>query len=129
MSILITEKQNNMKIIGDFEIERFQNFQQYLKINPINIRITDTDIQNKLLFYARKYKDRFTGNNLLFSSSIHKDTKVVFVTTNGLNDAKEILLNGNLFQKIGVIYTSEIEDWKDINTTPQWTNIVLTLFC
>ena len=115
-----------MKIIGDFEIERLQNFQQYLKINPINIRITDTDIQNKLLFYARKYKDRFSVNSLFFSSSVHKDTKVIFVTINGLNDAKEILINGKVFQKIGVIYTSEIEDSKDIKTTSHWTNVVLT---
>ena len=118
-----------MKIIAEFKIGRFQNFQQYLKIKPINIRITDTDIQNKLLLYARKYKDRFSANSLLFSSSIHKDTKVIFVTTNGLNDAKEILINGKIFQKIGVIYTSEIEDWKDIKTTSHSTNVVLTLFC
>ena len=114
-----------MKIIVEFKIGRFQNFQQYLKIKPINIRITDTDIQNKLLLYARKYKDRFSANSLLFSSSIHKDTKVIFVTTNGLNDAKEILINGKIFQKIGVIYTSEIEDWKDIKTTSHSTNVVL----
>ena len=30
---------------------------------------------------------------------------------NGLNDAKDILINGKLFQGIGVIYISEIENW------------------
>ena len=30
-----------MNIIDEFKIEGFQNLQQYLKINPINIQITD----------------------------------------------------------------------------------------
>ena len=40
-----------MRIIDEFKIEGFQNFQQYLKMNPINIQINDPEIQNKLLFY------------------------------------------------------------------------------
>ena len=67
-----------------------------------------------MLFYANRYKYRFIANSLLFSSSIQKDTNVIFITTNGLNDDKEILINGKLFQGIGVIYTSEVEGWKNI---------------
>ena len=59
-----------MRIIDEFKIEGFQNFQQYLKMNPINIQINDPEIQNKLLFYANRYKYRFITNSLLFSSSI-----------------------------------------------------------
>ena len=62
----------------------------------------------------------------LFSSSIQKDTNVIFITTNGLNDAKEILINGILFQGIGVIYTSEIDGCKNIKKTSHWSNVVLT---
>ena len=83
-----TKRQNNMRLIDEFKIERFQNFQQYLKINPIYIEITDSDIQNKLLFYAKRYKYRVIANSLLFSLSIQKDTNFIFITTNGLNDAK-----------------------------------------
>ena len=103
-----------MQIIDELKIEGFQNFQQYLKINPINIQITDPEIQNKLLFYVNRYKYRFIANIVLFGFSIQKDTNVTFITTNRLNDAKEILINGKLFQGIGVIYTSEIEGWKNI---------------
>ena len=115
-SILSVEKakEMQMQIIDEFKIEGFQNFQQYLKINPINIQITDPEIQNKLLFYANRYKYRFIVNSLLFSSSIQKVTNVIFIRTNGLNDTKEILINGKLFQGIGVIYTSEVEGWKNI---------------
>ena len=103
-----------MNIIDEFKIEGFQNLQQYLKINPINIQITDPEIQNKLLFYANRYKYRFISNSLLFSSPIQKDTNVIFIMINGLNNAKEILINGKLFQGIGLIYTSEREGWKNI---------------
>ena len=80
-----------------------------MKINPIDIRMTDPEIQTKLLHYSRKFKYRFIANSWLFSSSIKEDKKVVFITTNGLNDAKEILINDKIFQGIGIIYISE---WK-----------------
>ena len=101
------EKQKNMNIIDEFNIEGFQRFRQYLKIYPINIQITNPEIQNKLLFHVNRYKYRFITNSLLFSSSIQKDTNVTFITTNGLNNAKEILINEKLFQGIGAVYTSE----------------------
>ena len=40
-----------MQIKDELIIEAFQNFEQYMKINPISIRIIDPDIQTKLLFY------------------------------------------------------------------------------
>ena len=46
-----------MKIIDEIKIEGFQNFQQPLEINPINIQITDPEIQNNF-FYANRYERR-----------------------------------------------------------------------
>ena len=43
-----------------------------------------------------------------------------------LNNTKEILINGKLVQGIGVIFTSEIEDWKNIKKPSDWVNVVLT---
>ena len=114
------------KIIDQVIIEGFQDFEQYMKINPINIEISDSEIQTKLLFYSKKYKYRFIANSLLFSSAIKEDTKAIFITTNGLNDAKDILINGKLFQGIGVIYISEIENWDKIKNESHWTNVILT---
>ena len=37
LSILSVEKQKNVNIIDELKTEGFQNFQQYLKINSINI--------------------------------------------------------------------------------------------
>ena len=124
-SIISIRRQKRMKSVDEFKIEGFQNFQQYLKINPINIQIIDLQIQNKLLFYANKYNYKFIVNSLLFSSLIQKDTNAIFITTNGLNDSKEILINGKLVPGIGVIFTSETEDWKNIKKTSDWVNAVL----
>ena len=51
---------------------------------------------------------------MLFSSAVKEDINAIFITTNGLNDAKEILINGKLFQGIGVIYIPVIENWDKI---------------
>ena len=36
------------------------------------------------------------------------------------------MINGKILQEIGVIFTSEIEDWKNIKKTSDWVNVVLT---
>ena len=115
-----------MQIKDEFIIEGFQNFEKYSRINPISVRIIDPDIQTKLSFYSKKYKYRFIANSLLFSSSIKEDTKTIFITSNGLNDAKDLLINGKVFQGISIIYISEIENWDKIKNESYWTNVVLT---
>ena len=99
-----------MHIKDEFIIEGLQNLEQYSKINPISVGIIDPVLQTKLLFCSEKYKYRFIANSLLFSSSIKEDPKTIFITTNGLNDAKDLLINGKIFQGTGVIYISEIEN-------------------
>ena len=93
-----------------------------MKINPIDIWIIDSEIQSKLLYYSKNYKYRFIANSLLFSSSIKEDTKVIFITINGL----DILINGKIFQGIDAIYISEIETWDKIKKKSYWTNVVLS---
>ena len=64
--------------------------------------------------------------NIDLYSAIKEDTNVIIITTNGLTDAKDILINGKPFQGIGIIYTSEIENWDKIKNVSYWTNVVLT---
>ena len=118
----MTEKKNligskrkmQRRITDEFKIEGLQNFVNYSKIDPINIQINDSEIQNALAFYSSRYKYRFIANNLLFRSSIQQDTNVIFLTTNGLNDTKDILINRKIVKGIGVIYLSEISRWEKI---------------
>ena len=41
------------KIIDQVMIEGFQDFEQFMKINPIYIEISDSEIQTKLRFYSK----------------------------------------------------------------------------
>ena len=124
-SILPSGKLNHT-IIDQILIEGFQNFAQYDKINPVDIRITDPEIRSRLYFYSKKYKYRFIINSLLFSSAVQGNIKSIFITTNGLNDAKQILIKKILYQGIGVIFISEIENWDKIKNTSHWNNVLLT---
>ena len=85
------------KIIDSFLIEGRPSFSQYTKINPINIQITESEIQNKLSAYSKQYKFKSIINNLLFSSSIQNNTNVIFIAADRLNDAKEALINGKIY--------------------------------
>ena len=106
-----------MKIKDEFIIEGLEKFDQYTQLNPITIRITDQNLKNKLFFYSKnRYKYRFVATSLLFSSANKRETNTIFITTNGLNDAKHILVNDKLYQGIGAIYTSEIENWFKLKT-------------
>ena len=64
-SILSTDK-FKMQIKNEFKIKTFQNFQKYFEINPVGIKITNSEIQNSLLFYARKYKHRFIAKSFIW---------------------------------------------------------------
>ena len=116
-----------LQIKDEFIIEDLQIFDQYTQLNPITIRISDQNLKNKLFFYSKnRYKYRFVATSLLFSSAIKRETNFIFITTNGLNDAKNILFNGKLYQGIEAIYTSEIENWDKLKTESHWVVAILT---
>ena len=56
----------------------------------------------------------FTLEGLLFSSGIKNETEKIFVTSNGVIDAKYDLINGKLYQTIGVINLNKIKNWNEI---------------
>ena len=44
---------------------------------------------------------------MLFSSSITKETEIIFKSFDGLNDARQSLINSRLYKSLGVIYLNE----------------------
>ena len=46
-------KGKNYKIIDQIIIEGFQNFAQYEKINPVDIRLTDLELCSKFLLFKK----------------------------------------------------------------------------
>ena len=123
-SIVCVEKKSMGFIEKESTIEGIQSFDQYKKLNPIEIKITDPEIYKRLIFKEnRRIKYRFIPNNILISSSVQEETEIIFLIVNGLNDARDIMLNGTIYKAIGCIFTNEIESWDKIKkTTSNWVN-------
>ena len=110
--------------VDEFRIVGLQNYNLDEKLNPIEINIRDSKIQGKLPRYdTQRYKYRFIVNNLWISSSVVQDTNVIFLICNGLNDARDSLINGKLYKSIGVINISKIKDWTKLKGESKCINI------
>ena len=109
---ILTVSELKKKTAASFLIEGLQKFEQYATINSINVEIINPYLRNKLSFYSSNYKCkfRFVTNSLLFSSAITEETNAIFITTKELIDATHMFINRKLFQGIGAIYISEIEN-------------------
>ena len=124
LSIVCVEKRNMEFIKKEITIEALQSFEKFKKLNPVEIKITDPGIYNKLIVKENtRVKYRFIPNNILISSSVQEETEVIFLIVEGLNDARDILINGKLYKSIECVYTNEIEGWDKIKkTTSNWVN-------
>ena len=106
----------------DFVIIRGQQkFDVDKDISPIELKIENNRIQNMLDKY-RKNELRFSTEGILFASSIKNNTEKIFLSTNGLTDAKYGLINDKLQQLIGIINLNEIEKWEEIKKSSRWVN-------
>ena len=124
LSIVCVEKRNMGFIKKEIIIEALQPFEKFKKLNPVEIKITDPEIFNKLIVKENtRVKYRFIPNNILISSSVQEETEIIFLIVEGLNNARDIFINGKLYKSIGCIYTNEIEGWDKIKkTTSNWVN-------
>ena len=113
------------EIIDQVKIGGLQNFDRYDKLNPVDISIRDSKV-NSFLARFKWCKYRFVIDNLLFSSALTNDTNIIFISCNGLNEAKESLINGKLFKTLGVINLAKIEYWDKVKGKSKWTNAVFT---
>ena len=129
LSIVCVENKRPMPIIEkEVTIEALQAFDKYQKLNPIDIKITDSEVFKELTYISnRRIKYRFIPNTFLFSSSVQQETEVIFLTVTGLNEARDIFINGKSYKAIGCIYTNEIEGWDQIKkTTSNWVTCKLS---
>ena len=115
-AILASSKKNKIgikrkmsyTIIDEVKIGGIQSFDRFDKLNPVEVRITISEVSTFLSRFTRN-KYRFIVNNLLFSSSLKKDASVIFVCCNGLNEAKEALINRKFEKTLGIFNISQID--------------------
>ena len=95
------------------------------KLNPVEITIHNSQIQRKLSRYGnQRYKYRFIINSLWINSSIVQETNVIFLISNGLNDARTSVINGKIYKSIGVVNVNEKANWTELKGKSKWVNIV-----
>ena len=113
------------EIIDQIKIGGLESFDRYDNLNPADISMKDSEV-NTFLSRYRQYKYRFIIDNLLFSSALTNNTNLIFVSCNGLKEAKESLINGKLFKTLGVVNIAEIKHWDIIKEKSKWANAVFT---
>ena len=116
-SMLRTKKQNRIgekrgigpEIIDTVYILGIQNT-EFSFLNPVHISINSDVIIQQLTKY-KNHRYRFVLQSFLFSSNIENNTDVILLVSNGLNNAKKVLIKKNLETTLGVCYLTEIKDW------------------
>ena len=96
-----------------------QGFDNYENLNPIEVSLDSNSLINELFKY-KKYKYQFIIKNLSFSSSI------MFLSFDGLKDAKEAFRNSKLYKTLGVIYLNGIENWDLIKRHSKRANVIFS---
>ena len=84
-----------------------QKFDLHDVLNPIQIEINDDRILNKLKKNKNFYY-KLTPIGILFPSSVTNDTSQIFVTCRALNNAKIVLINGKIYNILGIINLNKI---------------------
>ena len=120
-----SKRKVSYQLVDAFRIAGLQNYNLDEKLNLIEINIGDSKIQEKLSRYGtQRYKYRFIVDSLLISSSVAQDANVIFLICNGLNDARDLLINGKLYKSICVTNISKIKDWTKLKGVSKWINII-----
>ena len=67
-----------------------------------------------------------TPIGILFPSSVTNGTKQIFVTFRELNNAKVVLINGKIYNILGIINLAKISNWEYIKGKSLWVNVSFT---
>ena len=78
-------------IIKIFHVLGLQNFVNYERMNSVEITLDSNEIVEELS-KSKRSKYRFLIESSLFSSNLHNDTNIIFITCNGLSHARKALI-------------------------------------
>ena len=75
------------KIVDAIHIPGLQNFDDYRRLNPVEVTIDSNNIIETLFNY-QMYKFKFIIESLSFSTNLQNNTDVIFITCDVLREAK-----------------------------------------
>ena len=90
-------------------------------LNPVQIEINNDRTLNVLIKHKNIYY-KLTPIGILFSSSAKNTTKKIFVTCRALNNAKRALINGKIYNILGITNLNKINNWEYIKGISLWVN-------
>ena len=94
-------------------------------LNLIVVSISSNNLIRELTKY-KKYRYRFILEILVFSPNFENNADVIFVSCEGLNDAKEALINSELQAVLRVCYLNEIKSWKQVKGQSKRSQAIFT---
>ena len=92
------------RVVDEILISWLQDFEQWYKLNPIDIKINNTQVIASLSIYEKYHLKNMP---LLVSSSFNQTTDVIFINSNRLNNTKKTLINIKIHNILGVINLTE----------------------
>ena len=119
------KRNREMEIVDTIHINGLQNFKTQANIS----NLVDIEIENdKLWNFAARYKGReffyrFTIESLRFRPSITNNTKTIFITCNGLNDAKKTIVHDKNYKILGAVNLEEITNWSAVKGSSSWVGV------
>ena len=118
----IGQKRKKTVVLETILVKALQNYDKYTVLNPLEVILRSNYLNQKINDYEGfTFKDIL--RNLLFSSSITNDTQNIFVTCRNLNSAKKALINGKIYDVLGVVNLREIKNWDSIKMNSIHVNV------
>ena len=111
----------SMEIIETIHVLGLQNFINYEQMNSIEVTLDSNEVIERLANY-KKCKYRFLVENLLFSTNLENDTDVIFITSDGVSDTKDALINSKIYKTLGLVYLSVIKNWNLVESESKKTS-------
>ena len=119
----IGQKHKMLEIIDKIKILGLQvDTENYL--NPIIISLNSNNVIQQLT-KCNKYRYRFVLESFSFSSNFENETDVILLTSNGLSNAKETLIDSKTEKVLGVTHNLlEIVNWELAKGQTKWSQAI-----
>ena len=118
----VGQKRKMTEIVETILVKVLQNYDRYTVLNSLEIDLHSNYLNQKINDY-KGFTFEVILRNLLFSSSIKNDTQNIFVTCQNLNSAEKALINGKIYDILGVVNLREIKNWETIKLNFIYVNV------
>ena len=112
------------EVAETFLVKALQSYDRYTVLNPLQINLSSNYLNQKINDF-KGFAYEVLLKNILFSASITNDTQNVFITCSNLNSAKQALINGKIYNLLGIINLNEIKNRDKIKRKSIYVNAKL----